>query len=260
MAGSRRGIRLIYGPQSNMRFFNKARLKHIKVSGLRKYLMYATGEIILVVLGILIALWINNGSREEQIGKANVQLQEKVLSQLDKDIHDLDQFLKELDTLNNTYLRVLGRDYDKTKIDKKGILSTILFDVKDLDLDKQNSNWIDNAVLNNSQASENLINLSGIYKSYFKDIDDMEQIIYKKFTANLEYLEETQPWYTILITDLKCENDCINYLLKSEEHKSRIASLRFLYINGYGDIVNSFYDDLIKFKEELKLLEEEETK
>jgi hypothetical protein len=243
-----------------MRFFNKARLEQIKASGLRKYMMYAIGEIILVVVGILIALWINNWNKEEQIAIANVQLQENVLTQLDKDINDLDEFLKELDTLDNTYLRVLEREYDKTKVDKKGILSTILFDVKDLSLDKQNSNWIDNTVLHNSQASENLINLSGIYKSYFKDINDMEQIIYKKFTTNLEYLEETQLWYTTLITDLKCENDCINYLLNSEEHKSRIASLRFLYLNGYGEIVNSFHDDLIASREELKATMLEEAK
>lgn len=232
----------------------------MNASGLRKYMMYAIGEIILVVAGILIALWINNWNKEEQIAIANVQLQEKVLTQLDKDINDLDQFLRELDTLNNTYLRVLEREYDKTKVDKKGILSTILFDVKDLSLDKQNSNWIDNTVLHNSQASENLINLSGIYKSYFKDINDMEQIIYNKFTTNLEYLEETQPWYTTLITDLKCENDCINYLLNSEEHKSRIASLRFLYLNGYGEIVNSFLDDLITSREGLKATMLEEAK
>lgn len=235
-----------------MRFFNKARLKQINVSGLRKYMLYATGEIILVVVGILIALWINNWNKEEQIAIANVQLQEKVLTQLDKDIHDLDEFLKELDTLNNTYLRVLERENNKTKINKNGILSTILFDIKDLGLDKQNTNWIDNAVLNNSPASEHLVHLSGVYKTYFKNIDDIEQVIYKKFTSNLEYLEQTQAWYTTLITDLKCENDCINYLLKSEEHKSRIASLRFLYINGYGDLVNSFHNDLITSREELK--------
>jgi hypothetical protein len=81
-------------------------------------------------------------------------------------------------------------------------LSTILFDVKDLSLDEQKSNWIDNTVLHNSQASENLINLSWIYKSYFKDINDMEQIIYNKFTTNLEYLKETQPWYTDFYTSM----------------------------------------------------------
>jgi hypothetical protein len=113
-------------------------------------------------------------------------------------------------------------------------------------------------VLHNSQATENLINLSGIYKTYFKDINDMEQIIYKKLTVNLEYLEEIQPWYTALITDLNCENDCINYLLRSEEHKSRIASLRFLYINGYGELVNSFHNDLISSRQELKATMREE--
>jgi hypothetical protein len=138
-----------------------------------------------VVLGILIALWINNRNQEEQIASTNVDLQEKVLLQLEKDIEVIDQFKKELDTLNNVYLRVLNREYDKTKMDEKGILSTLLLNVKDLGMDKHNTNWIDNAVLDASKASENLINLSGIYKSYFKDIDDIEKIIYEKFTANL---------------------------------------------------------------------------
>lgn len=236
-----------------MRIFNKARLETIKSSGLRKYIIYAIGEIVLVVLGILIALWINNKNQEEQIASTNVDLQEKVLLQLEKDIEVIDQFKKELDTLNNVYLRVLNREYDKTKMDEKGILSTLLLDVKDLGMDMHNTNWIDNAVLDTSKASENLINLSGIYKSYFKDIDDIEKIIYEKFTANLGYLEKTQPWYTTLITDLRCENDCINYLLRSEQHKSRTASLRFLYIHSYRELVSRFHYELIASKEELEL-------
>lgn len=77
-------------------------------------------------------------------------------------------------------------------------------------LDQQNMNWIDNALLDNSKASEHLVTLSGTYKLYFKNIDDIENIIYKKFASNLEYLEATQPWYTKLLTDFRCENDCIN--------------------------------------------------
>jgi hypothetical protein len=67
----------------------------------------------------------------------------------------------------------------KNKMDEKGILSTLLLDVKDLGMDVHNTNWIDNAVIDASKASENLINLSGIYKSYFKDIDAIEKIIYE---------------------------------------------------------------------------------
>jgi hypothetical protein len=68
------------------------------------------------------------------------------LLQLEKDMEAIDQFIKELDTLNKVCLRVLNREYDKTKMDEKGILSTLLLDVKDLGIDKHNTNWIDNGV------------------------------------------------------------------------------------------------------------------
>ncbi|OZV68486.1 hypothetical protein [Winogradskyella aurantia] len=235
-----------------MKFFNKIRLASLKNKRFSNYLIYALGEIILVVLGILIALYLNNWSTNEQLVAANVDLQNRVLVQLNKDIHDLDRFQKELDSLDQVYLKTLGRDYDKSKVNDAGLISTILFDVKDLGLDQQSINWIDNAVLDNSKASESLINLSGVYKLYFKNIDDIEKIIYEKFKTNLEHLESTQPWYTELITDFKCGNDCVRYLLYSDEHKAKIASLRFLYINGYGDLVKGFYYDLIRSKKELE--------
>jgi hypothetical protein len=51
-----------------------------------------------------------------------------------------------------------------------------------------------------------------------------------------------------------CRNDCINYLLKNESHKSRIASLRFLYVNGYGNIIEDFLEALISAKERLEVV------
>ena len=145
-----------------MKFFNKIRRDMLKGKRFTNYIIYAFGEIILVVIGILIALYLNNWSKEQQIKAANISLQNKVLVQLEKDINDIAAFRKELDTLDNVYLKTLGREYDKTKIDENGIISTILFDVNDLGLDKQNANWIDNAVLDNSEASESLVNLSVI--------------------------------------------------------------------------------------------------
>lgn len=240
-----------------MKVFHKIRKQMLLGRRFTNYLVYALGEIILVVLGILIALYLNNWSKEKQLIEYNLNLQQRVLEQLDEDIEDLYVFQNELDSLNNVYLRVLGRKYDNTKIEEGGIITTILFDVKDLGLNKQNINWIDNANLDNSKASESLIRLSSIYKLYFKNIDDIEIIIYKKLTSNLELLEKTKPWYTKLITDFECQNECINYLLKDEEHKARIASLRFLYINSYGDLVQGFYHDLIRQKKQLERLMKE---
>jgi len=45
-----------------MPFFNKIRKDQIKSDGIKRYLIYALGEVVLVVIGILIALQISNWS------------------------------------------------------------------------------------------------------------------------------------------------------------------------------------------------------
>ena len=49
-----------------IKFFRKIRQKLLSENKLSKYLIYAIGEIILVVIGILIALSINNWNSERQ--------------------------------------------------------------------------------------------------------------------------------------------------------------------------------------------------
>ncbi|SDH60918.1 hypothetical protein [Winogradskyella thalassocola] len=235
-----------------MKLFNKIRFRLLKGKQLTNYLVYAFGEIILVVIGILIALWINNWNNERQIANTNRSLQDKVLVQLERDIATVDYFRKELDTLDQVYLKYLERDFDETKAAGKNVFSMILFEVTELALDEHVINWIDNAELDDTKASEKLIDLSGTYKLYFKNISDIERIIYDKITGNLEILEKTQSWYTELITDFSCKTDCVKYLLEDENHKARIASLRFIYIKAYGDIVNGFYYDLKNAKASLK--------
>lgn len=237
-----------------MKLFNKIRYRLLKGKQLTNYLVYAFGEIILVVIGILIALWINNWNNERQITNTNRNLQKKVLVQLERDIATVDYFRKELDTLDQVYLKYLERDYDENKAAGKNVFSMILFEVTELGLDEHVVNWVDNAELNDTKASEKLIDLSGTYKLYFKNISDIEHIIYDKITTNLEILEKTQPWYTELITDFSCKTDCVKYLLEDEDHKARIASLRFIYIKAYGDIVNGFYYDLKSAKSGLEKL------
>ncbi len=56
-----------------MKLFRKIRQGLIAESKLCKYVIYALGEILLVVLGILIALRINNWNENQQLRKAELQ-------------------------------------------------------------------------------------------------------------------------------------------------------------------------------------------
>ncbi|WP_299336627.1 hypothetical protein [uncultured Psychroserpens sp.] len=235
-----------------MKLFNKQRFKLMKSKQFQKYILYATGEIILVIIGILIALWINTMSQENKLRSDNVDLQKKVLEQIDKDLLVIEAFQKDIDTINQIYRRVLNREYDTTKVKTGAIITSMLFEVNTLSLDRHFNNLVDNAKLDDSQASKEIIDINSMYKLYLKSVDDIEAIIFKRMTDNLAEIEKTQDWYVELITDFVCRNDCISYLLNDDDHKSRIASSRFLVVSGYGGIIDSFHEDLIEAKAKLE--------
>jgi hypothetical protein len=72
-----------------IKFFRKIRYDLMEKNKTGKYLKYAIGEIILVVIGILIALSINNWNEEKKEAKVEKQYMISLLSDLAKDRSDL---------------------------------------------------------------------------------------------------------------------------------------------------------------------------
>ena len=94
-----------------IKFFRKIRLNLLKYGKTTKYFKYAIGEIILVVIGILIALQINNWNENRKDTKLENNFLANVLLDLEKDEQKLNYYKKflgnrmmSLDTLL-TYVR-----------------------------------------------------------------------------------------------------------------------------------------------------------
>ena len=64
------------------RIFNSIRQRLLKENRLTRYLVYAIGEIVLVVIGILIALQINDSSAQRKLELTNVRLMERMQDEL----------------------------------------------------------------------------------------------------------------------------------------------------------------------------------
>tara|TARA_B100000949_G_scaffold214142_1_gene209453 strand:+ start:7695 stop:7895 length:201 start_codon:yes stop_codon:yes gene_type:complete len=65
-----------------IKFFRKIRQRLLIENRFTKYLLYALGEIILVVLGILIALQINNWNQEQKDHKAEITYLKEIKNSL----------------------------------------------------------------------------------------------------------------------------------------------------------------------------------
>lgn len=234
-----------------MKFFNRQRLNLIKGKGIKKYLGYAIGEIILVVLGILIALWINDWKQNQDAQKRHKEVANRVLAQLDKDIINVKEYQNDLYVLEHTFLSFFNKKHDSTVVTESKVIQ-LLFSINTLDMNDRVGILIDNTELNSSKYEEILTDINGMYKNYIPNLEKIETVIIQSVRDNIDYVRDSTTWYTEFILDLTCRDECVRFLLNDEKYKAKIASLKFLYANGYGGIVDSFEQALAERRKELE--------
>ena len=74
-----------------IKFFRKIRHKILTENKVSKYLLYAIGEIVLVVIGILIALQINNSNEQRKLNKQEQYLLLQMQKEFKADSINLDR-------------------------------------------------------------------------------------------------------------------------------------------------------------------------
>ena len=81
-----------------IKFFRKIRQKLLTENKISKYLLYAIGEIVLVVVGILIALQLNNLNDERKIQDIKKVYYKQLLNDFQKDLEYIDETTQWLDS------------------------------------------------------------------------------------------------------------------------------------------------------------------
>ena len=122
-----------------IKFFRKIRYDLMEKNKTGKYLKYAIGEIILVVIGILIALQINNWNEKQKLIKNEKELITSLKKEIINAITELNQNLKQneeyLETAEKLIRRLKGKDelYSVKDIYSAFDYNTVKFDSPVLD-------------------------------------------------------------------------------------------------------------------------------
>ncbi len=89
------------------RFFRNTRWNLLATQRLPRYLLYALGEIVLVVIGILIALQLNNWNTEHKAGILETGLLKEMHQNLERDLSDCRYNIKTNEQLHHGSVAVL---------------------------------------------------------------------------------------------------------------------------------------------------------
>lgn len=217
-----------------IKLFRKIRHDLIFQKRIGKYLLYAIGEIILVVVGILIALNLNIKSRQ-RISEAKIDaIFGNILQELSSDIYETNRLMKFYEQKDSVFRLVLNNKltYDDYANPTFGSLftATSFYDqvvLKHYAFD----NLIENIDAIPTKYNDITNQLKILYISNLKTVEDFNEVVRENVENNLIEREKYE-WYSLEVPVNKNEG-MINYFLNDFRYKNKIKNFRMFGIENH---------------------------
>ena len=214
-----------------------------------KYLKYAIGEILLVIIGILIALQINNWNIQRIEKNQQIKIMNRVLSDVQNDILEMSFTINYLDSIKPVFNRVRNDSISLELLDQG--LSRLLTTLYATSLNKTGVKQLKETT-NKDSLSIQIIELYDNMESFLlpneNQINDESGKLIDKL---IEY-----PWYTEwmrkTITKDNSSKELQDYFLTSMEYKHRVFYFYQLIYNNYYPGLDFALSSLKSIEEQLK--------
>ena len=232
-----------------MNRLRKIRNKLLKEGNLRKYLAYATGEIVIVVVGILLALYLNNRNQKRTDNKLEIQYYLSMKNQLNEDKSTL---IGEM-AYNQTYLNQFSYAKKliflnaKSKMDTLGKITLNMIRYSDF---RRKSNIYQTLVnsgqivnVKNYRITEKLQNLEEIFTYINRLEDNHATIIISQVIPDIMRIIRFDP--------LKVENPGMLFSSKQQNNFAFLTGLMMEKGDAYKQAINEIDSTIELIDQEL---------
>lgn len=237
-----------------IKFFSNIRKSLLNQNQMGKYLKYAIGEILLVVIGILIALQINNWNQNRLQQKQLMAVYERTLIDIENDIEELTAIVKHHDSIEYIFKRVINDS-----------ITPDLFDVGLSRLITANSaittlNTAGVSQLKGLNTNDSLsLKIIEIYDQMKLVIIDNLEIDINQESENLQKIfMDNYDWYPEYMTKTIMQNNSSaalqDYFLYSKEYKHHVVNNYNIRYANYVVALKMSIATLNDITEELQLV------
>lgn len=236
-----------------MRIFNDLRQQMIKSKKLKNYIFYAIGEVILVVIGILIALWVNRSNEERKLITKTHQIGSQVLKQLHKDVKEIDSIIQDWDyerRVADTILRITKKG---EPIPKECNMCPVLITGASIPtITDRVPKSIGENELYEGELLDLLTEIEFHYLEGLKMSSFYENSIIDFTTGTLKFWQNNYDWFAEFSGRGYCGDACKDYFYNSSDYKNRVAYYELILLDGYYYEAEQFKERNTKFITQLE--------
>ena len=206
------------------------------------FITYAIREIILVVMGILIAVSINNWNENRNKNNELNQLLIKVKEDLKTDLVKIDKVVEHYDNIKPVFEKVLKSEYTIEDYQKNPNIALLIFGYPELALNQRGVSLLEDFKGDIDTEKEVLVQeLIIFYKEQLWEIKVDDELRSKDYKENFTYWKNNTDWWLDYV-QLKITSEFIEYALTSRDYKTRVATAEFFAYKVY-------LPELAKFKQ-----------
>ncbi|MDT0557067.1 DUF6090 family protein [Ichthyenterobacterium sp. W332] len=213
-----------------------------------QYLLYAIGEIVLVMIGILLALQVNNWNEKRKVkGQLNTTLK-AITADLKADTLVSAQIIRFYDSVNKYSQMYAKGQITKTNIDSFPICRSLVTIYRPMTMQKKGFNLLQNySEFTNSSSDSLLTDLSQFYAAYDAIITNNNDMVKSEVLENLNHFKK-QPWF-VDWSQGKLNNPMRTFFGESVDYKNRVVGNNILATSNHQAVLKQYRQDAISLLE-----------
>ena len=204
--------------------------------------MYAIREVLLVVIGILIAVSINNWNEKR---KQDDQLDNILLTikeDLSSDITKINEILAHYERLDTIFKNVLADNYTIDDYEETPQISFLLLGYPELSLNKRGFLLLEKFNGHLAESREEIVQeVVEFYNKQLLEVAVDDELRADDFKENFSHWKNNTNWWLDYV-QFRVNEDFISYAVNDPDYKTRVATAQFFAYVVYLPEIEKFKD------------------
>ena len=210
-----------------------------------KYLKYAVGEIFLVMVGILLALQINNWNEDRKQRTEFRNILKTIHQDLKRDTLISTILIDYYKEVEENSLKIINKEINRNNYKEYPKASSLVSRYRSFNIQTKGLEMAKNFSSNYEIKNDSLFtNIIQFYTAFLPIINDSNEFVKKEVLNNIETYKKYN-WY-VNWTMGKFTKDMIIYFTENEEYRKQVASHNLLAGKNHLLFITSYKENAIK--------------